>query len=83
MPANNTAERQATARRALINLIGEDLFWEMYLGSDHYYFSQGKDGAILAWFDRQEALIREAEIDDIPRRHEAELALERLLRSGG
>ena len=37
----------------------------------------------LTVVEQEFALIRYAETDDIPRRHEAELALERLLRSGG
>jgi len=37
----------------------------------------------LAAVEQEFARIQEAEIDDIPRRHEAERALEKLLRSGG
>ena len=55
MLSNDEAERQAVARGALIDLIGDELLWELYYGGNDYYNMRVKNDAICEWFNQHES----------------------------
>jgi len=55
MLSNDEAERQAVARGALIDLIGDELLWELYYGGNDYYNMRVKNDAICEWFNQRES----------------------------